>query len=77
MGDFHPFNVLLDGDRVVLLDTSRGSEGEPADDVACLAINFLFFGLEHRQAWASGLGRLWDAFFAATSRHDPTLVSST
>jgi hypothetical protein len=74
-GDFHPFNVLLDGDRVVLLDTSRGSEGEPADDVACLAINFLFFGLEHRDRWASGLGRVWQVFFDAyaDARPDPEL----
>jgi hypothetical protein len=70
-GDFHPFNVLFDGDRAVLLDTSRGSEGEPADDVACLAINFLFFGLEHRDRWASGLGRLWDAFFETYVRERP------
>jgi len=62
-GDFHPFNILFDGERPVLLDTSRGSEGEPADDVACLAINFLFFGLSQRERWASGLGRLWQTFF--------------
>lgn len=76
-GDFHPFNILLDGDRVALLDTSRGSEGEPADDVACLAINFLFFGLEHRERWASGLGRAWDAFFEAyaAARPDPALYA--
>jgi hypothetical protein len=74
-GDYHPVNLLLEGDRVTLLDTSRGSEGEPADDVACLAINFLFFGLEHRERWASGLGRLWDAFFEAYAevRHDAEL----
>jgi len=62
-GDFHPFNILFDGEAPVLLDTSRGSEGEPADDVACLAINFLFFGLSHRERWQAGLGVLWHAFF--------------
>lgn len=64
-GDFHPFNVLFHEGEPVLLDTSRGSEGDPADDVACLAINYLFFGLEHRPRWAEGLGRLWSAFFEA------------
>src|SRR5690606_28742312 len=46
-GDFHPFNVLFD-DRgaLSLLDASRGSVGDPADDVAALAVNFLFFGLQ-------------------------------
>jgi hypothetical protein len=60
-GDFHPFNILVD-DNITLLDASRGSEGDPADDVACLTINYLFFGVG-RPAWQSGLGRLWDRFW--------------
>jgi hypothetical protein len=52
-GDFHPFNIVFAGDGVCLLDASRGSEGDPADDVACLTINYLFF---RRPA-------LWDAFW--------------
>jgi hypothetical protein len=52
-GDFHPFNIVFQGDRVHLLDASRGSEGDPADDVACLAINYVFFGSRP----------LWDAFW--------------
>ncbi len=64
-GDFHPFNVLFDGPEPVLLDASRGAEGEPADDVACMAINYLFFGVEHAASWEQGLGRLWHRFFEA------------
>src|SRR5438105_654400 len=62
-GDCHPFNIVFDarGD-LVLLDTSRGSEGDPADDVACLAINYLFFALEEEQAWG-GLRELWYRFW--------------
>lgn len=46
-GDFHPFNVLFaDGVNFTLLDRSRGPWGEPADDVAALTINYLFFGLQ-------------------------------
>lgn len=68
-GDFHPFNILFDdAGAPVLLDASRGGEGDPADDVACLAINFLFFGLEHRAGWAGGLGRLWHRFFESYTR---------
>lgn len=45
-GDFHPWNILFrDGTDFSLLDRSRGEWGEPADDVAALAINYLFFGL--------------------------------
>ena len=70
-GDFHPFNLLFapDSDVPVLLDTSRGSEGDPADDVAALSLNYLFFGLAHRERWASGLGVLWTRFFEAYARH--------
>jgi len=46
-----------------LLDTSRGSQGDPADDVTCLSINFLFFALEKPASWRRGLGLLWDRFW--------------
>lgn len=71
-GDFHPFNLVFpDGSAEPrFLDTSRGSQGDPADDVTCLSINFLFFGLEHREGWSAGLGtlwrRFWDRYLAAT-----------
>ena len=78
-GDFHPFNILFDdADTLRLLDTSRGSEGDPADDVACLAINYLFFGLEHRSSWPSGLGMLWERFWQVylSERRDPGLLAA-
>ena len=56
-GDFHPWNLLFrDGTEFSVLDRSRGEWGEPADDVAALGINYLFFGLqEERRArrWPS------------------------
>jgi hypothetical protein len=63
-GDFHPFNIVFDdGDRLALLDASRGSLGDPADDVVCLAINYVFFALEDPACWKRGLGRLWQRFW--------------
>ena len=45
-GDFHPWNLLFrEGTDFTVLDRSRGDWGEPADDVAALAINYLFYGL--------------------------------
>jgi hypothetical protein len=45
-GDFHPWNILFArGTEFSLLDRSRGEWGEPADDVAALTINYLFFGM--------------------------------
>ena len=68
-GDFHPFNLLFaEGTDIAVLDTSRGSEGDPADDVAALTINYLFFGLAHEERWQSGLGVLWERFFTTYLR---------
>jgi hypothetical protein len=63
-GDFHPFNVLFGehGD-LWLLDRSRGGWGEPADDVACMAINYLFFSLQRSGVLASPFAELWGVFW--------------
>jgi len=62
-GDFHPFNILFDqDDRLGLLDASRGCQGDPADDVTCLAINYVFFALGREGAWPA-LGELWRSFW--------------
>src|SRR5438067_2464180 len=45
-GDFHPWNLLFRRQTdFSVLDRSRGEWGEPADDVAALAVNYLFFGM--------------------------------
>jgi aminoglycoside phosphotransferase (APT) family kinase protein len=55
-GDFHPWNILFgDGAEFTVLDRSRGEFGDPADDLACLTINYIFFSLERS-------GRLEGAF---------------
>ena len=63
-GDFHPFNVVFqDGVDFVVLDASRGCEGDPADDVACLALNYLFFAVGHPGAQGEGPHALWTRFW--------------
>jgi hypothetical protein len=63
-GDFHPFNVLLDpSGEPSLLDTSRGSMGDPADDVTCMALNFPFFALERVETWNGVFSVLWHRFW--------------
>lgn len=63
-GDFHPFNVLFDAEgELVLLDTSRGSMGDAADDVTCMAVNFPFFALSAPGSWQSAFSTLWRRFF--------------
>lgn len=76
-GDFHPFNLVFaeGASTPTLLDTSRGSEGDPADDVACLAVNDVFFALTHPGAWERGLGVLWRMTWAhAAQRADDELL---
>lgn len=63
-GDFHPFNVLFDDQSSLrVLDTSRGSQGDPADDVACMTVNFLFFALEDKACWHAAFASLWREFW--------------
>lgn len=46
-GDFHPWNILFrEGVDFTALDRSRGEWGEPADDIAALSINYLFYSLQ-------------------------------
>ena len=61
-GDFHPFNLVFSPRGLVLLDASRGSEGDPADDVACATINYPFFGR------GQGLARSMDGVLARLPR---------
>jgi hypothetical protein len=58
-GDFHPFNVVFDDEgELVLLDASRGSLGEPADDLTAMAVNYLFFALS-AEGGRDAFRRLW------------------
>ncbi len=46
-GDFHPWNILFrSAVDFSVLDRSRGEYGDPADDVTCLTMNYLFFSLQ-------------------------------
>lgn len=80
-GDFHPYNVLFERDGTLhVLDRSRGPWGEPADDVVCMAINYLFFSLQ-RSGWlASPFEQLWNIFWntylAQTKDHELLTVAA-
>src|SRR6187402_2570948 len=64
-GDFHPFNVLFDErSQIHLLDASRGSAGDAADDVSAMAVNFLFFALDNPPSWQTAFQPLWRRFWA-------------
>lgn len=64
-GDFHPFNILFRrGADFTVLDRSRGGVGDPADDVICLSINYLFFALQERDSFTGAARVLWNEFYA-------------
>ena len=63
-GDFHPFNLLFgQGVEFHVLDRSRGEWGEAADDVSCLAINYLFFSLQRWGCLEGAFRTLHDRFW--------------
>ena len=63
-GDFHPWNLLFrDGDDFSVLDRSRGEWGEAADDVTCLALNYLFFSLQRSGRLEGAFDSLWRRFW--------------
>lgn len=79
-GDFHPWNLLFrDGTEFSVLDRSRGEWGEPADDVAGLGVNYLFFGLR-KSALQGGrdvtepfltlFNRFLDAYLRVSADHE-------
>ena len=61
-GDFHPGNIRFQGGDFTVLDRSRGSWGEPADDVSCLGINFLYYALKHGGAFGGPFMELFHIF---------------
>ena len=63
-GDFHPWNILFrDGTDFSVLDRSRGEWGEPADDVACLTLNYVFFSLQRSGRLEGPFEKLWLGFW--------------
>ncbi|MCX8205197.1 MAG: phosphotransferase [Candidatus Nezhaarchaeota archaeon] len=63
-GDFHPWNVLFrEGVEFTVLDRSRGEYGEPADDVAAMTINYLFFSLMKYGDLKGSYEELFNLFF--------------
>ena len=62
-GDFHPWNILFrEGTDYTLLDRARGEWGEPADDVATMAINYIFFSIQRYGRLEGVFERLYNIF---------------
>jgi hypothetical protein len=64
-GDYHPGNIRLRGDDFVLLDRSRGSWGEPADDVSSLSVNYVHYAIKDRGTFEGPFAELFRLFLNA------------
>lgn len=63
-GDFHPWNILFrEGSDFTVLDRSRGEWGDPADDVSCLTMNYLFFSLQKNGRLEGDFEKLFNRFW--------------
>ncbi|MDH4189300.1 MAG: aminoglycoside phosphotransferase family protein [Betaproteobacteria bacterium] len=74
-GDFHPWNILFrPGTDFTVLDRSRGEWGEPADDVACLTFNYLFFSLQRsgrlEGAFDTLFGNFWERYLGRSGDNE-------
>lgn len=62
-GDFHPWNVLVtDNGEFSVLDRSRGEWGEPAGDLATMAINYLLWSLYGHDRMSGPFEKLYRAY---------------
>ena len=69
-GDFHPWNILFrEGVDFQVLDRSRGEFGDPADDVACLSLNYLFFSLQRNGRLEGCFETLFQSFWRRYLEH--------
>ncbi len=63
-GDFHPYNIVFEKeDMFWVLDRSRGPWGDSADDVSCMAVNYLFFSLQRYGRLEGPFKELHDLFW--------------
>jgi len=63
-GDFHPWNILFrESVDFTAIDRSRGEWGEPADDIAALTINYLFYSLQKYGELTGIFDRLFKLFW--------------
>ena len=81
-GDFHPWNILFrEGTDFILLDRSRGEWGEPADDVTCLTMNYLFFSLQRSGRldgnFESLFRRFWERYLAKSADMEMLQVAAS
>jgi len=62
-GDFHPGNIIFKGNKLTVLDASRQLWGDPADDVAAMAINYIWFAVMQSGGFSGPFAELFEIFW--------------
>jgi aminoglycoside phosphotransferase (APT) family kinase protein len=80
-GDFHPWNILFRREaEFCLLDRSRGEWGDPADDVTCLTMNYVFFSLQQHGRLSGSFEKLflrfWDRYLERSADREILQVAA-
>ncbi len=80
-GDFHPWNILFaSGADFRVLDRSRGEYGDPADDVTCITLNYVFFSLQRAGRLEGAFENLflsfWDRYLERTGDREMLEVAA-
>lgn len=61
--DFHPGNLWFDGDKLIILDRSKGRFGEPADDIIAFGINPIMYALITNEKFEGPFKEIFDLFW--------------
>jgi len=62
-GDFHPGNILLEDGNVRVMDASRFLHGEPANDVVCLTLNYVWYAIQQTGRFEGVFKKLAELFW--------------
>ncbi|MFH0875675.1 MAG: phosphotransferase [archaeon] len=62
-GDFHPANIIFKDKKMIVLDASREFFGDPADDFTSMALNYIWYAIQHKGNFSGPFKELFDIYW--------------
>jgi len=62
-GDFHPANIVFREGKIVVLDASRELFGDPTDDMITMALNYVWYAIQHKGDFSGPFKELFDIYW--------------
>ncbi len=59
-GDFHPANVVFKDNKMIVLDASRELFGDPTDDFTSMALNYIWYAIQHKGDFSGPFKELFE-----------------